>query len=81
MSELMEKKNVESSSISTAARKINNIPTTNTREAMKILFILDRDIAEAELAKHEAIANPVIEETPIPTGTKIRQDREEGEYR
>ena len=81
MNEVVEKKVIASPCVSKIARTFNNMATYNPIQGMKKVVYLDRQIAEAELAKQEALENPVIEEVPIPTGTEIRQDREEGEYR
>ena len=80
MSEVIEKR-VAAPCISKIARTFNNMATDNPIQGMKKVAYLDREIAEAELAKQEALENPVIEEVPIPTGAEIIQDREDGEDR
>lgn len=81
MSEVVEKKIVASPCISKIARTFNSMAIDSPIQGMKKVAYLDRQVAEAELAKKEALENPVIEEIPIPTGEEIRQAREEGEYR
>ena len=80
MSEIVEKK-VASPCISKIARTFNSMAIDSPIQGMKKVAYLDRQIAEAELTRQEALENPVIEEVPIPTGAEIRQDREDGEYR
>lgn len=81
MKEVVEKKVIASSSITKSARIINSMAIDNPIQGMKKVAYLDRQIAEAELSRKEALDNPVIEEIPIPTGEQIRKDREDGEYR
>ena len=68
-------------SISKAARDFNNLAMSSTIQGMKTAAFLDRQIVQAEREQEESKKNPVIKEEPVPTGTEIRQAREEGEYR
>ena len=81
MNEVADKKVVASPCISKIARTFNNMATENPIQGMKKVAYLERQISEAELARKEALENPVREEEIIPTGAEIRQAREEGEYR
>lgn len=80
MSEI-EKNVITTSSISRAAKTVNNLPINATVQGMKTVALLERQILEAEREQKESQANPVIEEVPVPTGAEIRKAREEGEYR
>lgn len=81
MSEVVEKSVIGIPCISKIANTFNGMATDTPIQGMKKAAYLERQIAEAELARKETLENPVIEEVPIPTGAEIRQDREEGEYR
>lgn len=76
-----ERSIVKTPSITKEAKTFNNIAIDNTVQGMKTAAYMDKQVIEAERAQREAKENPVIEETPIPTGAEIREAREEGEYR
>ena len=76
-----ERSIVKTPSITKEAKNFNAIAIDNTIQGMKTAAFMDRQINEAEREQRKAKENPVREETPIPTGTEIRQAREEGEYR
>jgi len=80
MSEI-EKNGVGTPSISKEAKAFDNLPLDSTIQGIKTASFLDRQIAEKEKEQRESRRNPVKEEMPVPTGSEIREDREEGEYR
>lgn len=76
-----ERSVVKTPSLTKEARTFNGIAIDNTIQGMRTASYLDKQIGEAEREQREARENPIKEETRVPTGTEIRQAREEGEYR
>ena len=76
-----ERSIVKTPSITKEAKNFNAIAIDNTIQGMRTAAFIDKQISNAEREQREAKENTVKEETPEPTGTEIRQAREEGEYR
>lgn len=76
-----ERSSVKTPSLTKQAKSFNAIAIDSTIQGMKTAALLERTVREAERMQQEVKRKPDEKEIIIPTGTEIREAREEGEYR
>lgn len=76
-----ERNNVGMPCITKIAKEFNSLESNDVKKGVKTAKILEGQIYEGEKAYARALKNAKETETPVPTGSEIMEDYQEGEYR